>query len=312
MKNDTRIIFMGTNDFSAAILQSLIDNDYNVVAVISQPDKEVGRKRILQTTETKVLATKYNIPVFQPIKIRKDYAFVKELNPSLIITCAYGQIVPQGLLDIPPLGCINVHASLLPLLRGGAPIHHALIDGYDKTGVTIMQMIDKMDAGVMYAKKEITISDDDDLGTLWERLKVIGSELLISVLDEYIAGNLKGEEQDESKVTYAFNIKREEEKIDFNQDARNVFNQIRGLSPFIGAYTTLDGVSVKIYKSEVVPYNGNEENGTIVKIDKGIVVKCLNNAIKIKELQFSGKKKMDVNSYLNGVKKDQLLNKVFK
>ncbi|MDY4788700.1 MAG: methionyl-tRNA formyltransferase [Bacilli bacterium] len=312
MKNDTRIIFMGTNDFSAAILQSLIDNDYNVVAVISQPDKEVGRKRILQPTETKVLATKYNIPVFQPIKIRKDYAFVKELNPSLIITCAYGQIVPQGLLDIPPLGCINVHASLLPLLRGGAPIHHALIDGYDKTGVTIMQMIDKMDAGVMYAKKEITISDDDDLGTLWERLKVIGSELLISVLDEYIAGNLKGEEQDESKVTYAFNIKREEEKIDFNQDARNVFNQIRGLSPFIGAYTTLDGVSVKIYKSEVVPYNGNEENGTIVKIDKGIVVKCLNNAIKIKELQFSGKKKMDVNSYLNGVKKDQLLNKVFK
>lgn len=312
MKNDTRIIFMGTNDFSAAILQSLIDNDYNVVAVISQPDKEVGRKRILQPTETKVLATKYNIPVFQPIKIRKDYDFVKELNPSLIITCAYGQIVPQGLLDIPPLGCINVHASLLPLLRGGAPIHHALIDGYDKTGVTIMQMIDKMDAGVMYAKKEITISDDDDLGTLWERLKVIGSELLISVLDEYIAGNLKGEEQDESKVTYAFNIKREEEKIDFNQDARNVFNQIRGLSPFIGAYTTLDGVSVKIYKSEVVPYNGNEENGTIVKIDKGIVVKCLNNAIKIKELQFSGKKKMDVNSYLNGVKKDQLLNKVFK
>lgn len=312
MKNDTRIIFMGTNDFSAAILQSLIDNDYNVVAVISQPDKEVGRKRILQPTETKVLATKYNIPVFQPIKIRKDYAFVKELNPSLIITCAYGQIVPQGLLDIPPLGCINVHASLLPLLRGGAPIHHALIDGYDKTGVTIMQMIDKMDAGVMYAKKEITISDDDDLGTLWERLKVIGSELLISVLDEYIAGNLKGEEQDESKVTYAFNIKREEEKIDFNQDARNVFNQIRGLSPFIGAYTILDGVSVKIYKSEVVPYNGNEENGTIVKIDKGIVVKCLNNAIKIKELQFSGKKKMDVNSYLNGVKKDQLLNKVFK
>ena len=204
---DTRIVFMGTNDFSAAILKALIDNHYNVVGVVSQPDKEVGRKRKLTETETKVLAKQYNIPVFQPLKIRNDYEFMKELNPELVITCAYGQIVPQGLLDLSKLGNINVHASLLPKLRGGAPIHHSLIDGCQKTGVTIMQMVDKMDAGEMYAKKEITITDDMDLGSLWNDLKVIGADLLISMLDDYIDGKIKGIPQDENEVTYAWNIK---------------------------------------------------------------------------------------------------------
>ena len=305
---DTRIVFMGTNDFSAAILKALIDNHYNVVGVVSQPDKEVGRKRKLTETETKVLAKQYNIPVFQPLKIRNDYEFMKELNPELVITCAYGQIVPQGLLDLSKLGNINVHASLLPKLRGGAPIHHSLIDGCQKTGVTIMQMVDKMDAGEMYAKKEITITDDMDLGSLWNDLKVIGADLLISMLDDYIDGKIKGIPQDENEVTYAWNIKREEEHIDFNKDAREVFNLIRGLSPFIGAYCYLNEQPFKIYKSEIVTSNSDKEPGTIISVNKELVVKCKTNAIRLLEVQPSGKKCMDVKSYLNGVKKEELLN----
>ena len=310
MKN-TRIMFMGTNDFSAAILKALIDNHYNVIACVSQPDKEVGRKRILQETETKILAKEYNIPVFQPTKIRNDYEFVKELNPELIITCAYGQIVPQGLLDIPPLGSINVHASLLPKLRGGAPIHHSLIDGLDETGVTIMQMVDKMDAGEMYAKASTKILDSDDLGSLWDRLKVIGADLLIKNLDKYIDGSLIGEPQNEDEVTYAWNIKREEEHIDFNKSSREVFNLIRGLSPFIGAYALLDGVSYKIYKTEIVENNDNLVPGSIILGNKSLMVKCKDNAIKILDLQVSGKKRMDIKSFLNGTKKETLENKVF-
>ena len=304
---DTRIVFMGTNDFSAAILKSLIDNHYNVIAVVSQPDKEVGRKRKLTETETKVLAKEYNIPVYQPVKIRSDYEFMKELKPDLVITCAYGQIVPQGLLDIAPLGNINVHASLLPLLRGGAPIHRSIIEGHEKTGVTIMQMVDKMDAGEMYAKKEIKITDDMDLGMLWNALKEVGSSLLIEVLDDYIDGKIKGIPQNEDEVTYAWNIKREEEHIDFNKDARDVFNLIRGLSPFIGAYAMLNDLPFKIYKSEIVNDNSNKEAGTIISVNKEIVVKCKTNAIRLLSVQPSGKKMMDAKSYLNGCKKDELL-----
>ena len=304
---DTRIVFMGTNDFSAAILKSLIDNKYNVVAVVSQPDKEVGRKRKLTETETKILAKEYNIPVYQPVKIRNDFEFMKELNPDLVITCAYGQIVPQGLLDIAPLGNINVHASLLPLLRGGAPIHRSIIEGHKKTGVTIMQMVDKMDAGEMYAKKEIEITDDMDLGMLWNALKEVGSSLLMEVLDDYIDGKIKGIPQNEDEVTYAWNIKREEEHIDFNKDARDVFNLIRGLSPFIGAYAMLNGLPFKIYKSEIVNDNSSKEVGTIISVNKELVVKCKKDAIRLISVQPSGKKMMDVKSYLNGCNKEELL-----
>lgn len=303
-----RIVFMGTPEFSATILQGLIDNGYNVIGLVSQPDRPVGRKRVIMPTPTKEIALKYNIPVFQPEKIRKDYDFMKELNPDLIVTCAYGQIVPQGLLDIPSLGCINVHASLLPKYRGGAPIHRSIINGDKETGVTIMEMIDKMDAGRMFAKASLPILDEDNLETMFAKLQILGRDLLLDCLPTYIKGELKGEVQDENEVTYAWNIKHEEEEIDWNKSSREIFNHIRGLYPSPATFTYLDGEVVKVFVSEIVDGTSELEPGLIVNCKKGITVACGKGLLKIKELQVSGKKRMDAQSYLNGAKLD-LVNK---
>ena len=303
-----RIVFMGTPEFSATILQGLIDSGYNVIGLVSQPDRPVGRKRVIMPTPTKEIALKYNIPVFQPEKIRKDYDFMKELNPDLIVTCAYGQIVPQGLLDIPSLGCINVHASLLPKYRGGAPIHRSIINGDKETGVTIMEMIDKMDAGRMFAKASLPILDEDNLETMFAKLQILGRDLLLDCLPAYIKGELKGEVQDENEVTYAWNIKHEEEEIDWNKSSREIFNHIRGLYPSPATFTYLDGEVVKVFVSEIVDETSELEPGLIVNCKKGITVSCGKGLLKIKELQVSGKKRMDAQSYLNGAKLD-LVNK---
>lgn len=303
-----RIVFMGTPEFSATILQGLIDNCYNVIGLVSQPDRPVGRKKVIMPTPTKQIALNHNIPVFQPEKIRKDYDFMKELNPDLIVTCAYGQIVPQGLLDIPPLGCINVHASLLPKYRGGAPIHRSIINGDKETGVTIMEMIDKMDAGRMYAKASLPILDEDNLETMFAKLQILGRDLLLDILPNYIKGELKGEVQNEEEVTYAWNIKHEEEEIDWNKSSREIFNHIRGLYPSPATFTYLDSEVVKVFASEIVDETSELEPGLIVSCKKGITVACGKGLLKIKELQVSGKKRMDAQSYLNGAKLD-LVNK---
>lgn len=303
-----RIVFMGTPEFSATILQGLIDSGYNVIGLVSQPDRPVGRKKVIMPTPTKQIALNHNIPVFQPEKIRKDYDFMKELNPDLIVTCAYGQIVPQGLLDIPPLGCINVHASLLPKYRGGAPIHRSIINGDKETGVTIMEMIDKMDAGRMYAKASLPILDEDNLETMFAKLQILGRDLLLNILPSYIKGEIKGEIQNEDEVTYAWNIKHEEEEIDWNKSSREIFNHIRGLYPSPATFTYLDGEVVKVFTSEIVDETSELEPGLIVNCKKGITVACGKGLLKIKELQVSGKKRMDAQSYLNGAKLD-LVNK---
>ena len=299
-----RIVFMGTPEFSATILQGLIDNGYNVIGLVSQPDRPVGRKKVIMPTPTKAIALAHNIPVYQPEKIRKDYDFMKELNPDLIVTCAYGQIVPQGLLDIPPLGCINVHASLLPKYRGGAPIHRSIINGDKETGVTIMEMIDKMDAGRMYAKASLPILDEDNLETMFAKLQVLGRDLLLNILPSYIKGELKGEVQNEEEVTYAWNIKHEEEEIDWNKSSREIFNHIRGLYPAPATFTYLDGEVIKVFVSEIVDETSELTPGLIVNCKKGITVACGKGLLKIKELQVSGKKRIDAQSYLNGAKLD--------
>ena len=306
--NYPRIIFMGTPEFSATILQGLIDANYNVVGLVSQPDRPVGRKRVITPTPTKVIALNHNIPVFQPEKIRNDYEFIKELQPDLIVTCAYGQIVPQGLLDIPPLGCINVHASLLPKYRGGAPIHRSIINGDKETGVTIMEMIDKMDAGRMYAKASLPILDEDNLETMFAKLQIVGRDLLLEVLPSYIKGELPGIPQNEDEVTFAWNIKHEEEEINWNKTSREIFNHIRGLYPAPATFTYLDGEVVKVFVSEIVDEDTEKEPGLIVNTKKGITVACGKGLLKIKELQVSGKKRMDTQSFLNGSKLD-LVNK---
>ena len=306
-----RIVFMGTPDFSVPVLEALIEN-YNVVGVVSQPDKEVGRKRVLTPTPTKEVALKHNIPVLQPLKIRKEYDGVLELKPDLIVTCAYGQIIPKEVLDCPKLGCINVHGSLLPKLRGGAPIHHAIIDGYEETGITIMYMDEAMDSGDIISQKSIKIEDSDNVGILWDKMSLLGRDLLMETLPSIIDGTNERIKQNEDEVTFAYNIKREEEHIDFNKNSREVFNLIRGLSPVPSANAILFDEEMKIYESIISDKEYKGTCGEIVDITKqGIVVKTNDGAIIITKVKPFGKKLMDATSYVNGVGKDKLLGKVF-
>ena len=307
-----KIVFMGTPDFAVNVLQGLIDN-YDVVGVVSQPDKRIGRHQVLTNTPVKELALKYDIPVFQPIRIREDYEDILNLNPDLIVTCAYGQIIPKAILDYPRLGCVNVHASLLPKLRGGAPIHKSIIDDYGTTGVTIMYMDVKMDSGDIISQREVKILDSDNLESLHDKLSEVGTSLLLDTLPNIIDGSNSRTKQDEDEVTYAYNIKREEEHIDFSKTSREVFNLIRGLCPVPSSNAILDEKEMKIYKSTISSKNYNGEYGEIVDITKeGIVVKTGNAAIILTEVKPFGKKKMDANSYVNGIGKNNLIGKVFK
>ncbi len=306
-----KVVFMGTPDFAVPVLEGLIEN-YNVVAVVSQPDKEVGRKRILTPTEVKKVALEHGIKVFQPIKIREDYQDILALEPDIIVTCAYGQIIPKEILDYPRLGCINVHGSLLPKLRGGAPIHHAIIDGEEETGITVMYMDVKMDSGDIISQKSIKIEDSDTVETLWDKMSLLGKELLLETMPSIIEGTNQRIKQDEDKVTFGFNIKREEEKIDFNKTSREVFNQIRGLSPIPGAYAVLDDKEMKIYSSIICDKKYDSVPGEIVDcVKEGFVVSTKDASIIITDLKPFGRQRMSANAYINGVRSHGLIGKVF-
>ena len=310
MKNK-KVIFMGTPEFAVPILQMLIDNT-DVLLVVTQPDKEVGRKKEKKFSPIKELALKNNIEVFQPIKIREDYEYILSKNPDIIITCAYGQIIPNALIETPEYSAINVHASLLPKLRGGAPIHHAIIDGYDKTGITIMYMSSKMDAGDIISQKEVPITDTDNVGTLHDKLSSVGTKLLKETLSLIFERTNKRIKQNEEEVTYGYNITREEEKIDFSKSAKEVYNKIRGLNPFPLSYALLNGEETKIIEAKVSDsIKGNV--GQITGITKeSIIVKCKDKSIEITKIKPFGKRIMYVKDYLNGLKKELLLNKEFK
>lgn len=302
-----RIVFMGTASFSLAVLQMLLENQYHVVGVVTQPDRYVGRKKVLTMPDVKVEALKYDIPVIQPVRIKEDYQAILDLQPDLIITAAYGQIIPQALLDAPRLGCVNVHASLLPLYRGGAPVHQAIIDGQDKTGVTIMYMVKKMDAGDIISQKETPILQDDTVGILYDRLSDLGAKLLKETLPSLLDGTNQRIPQDESLVTYAPTLSREDERIDWNLSAKQVYNKVRGTNPWPGSYTTYQGKTVKIWAGQVhqcenaIKHHAHQDNGTIVKIFKDAIgVKVNDGVYLITELQIEGKKRMSVKDYLNG------------
>lgn len=306
------IVYMGTPDFSVGPLEKLIEK-YNVVMVVTQPDKEIGRKKEIKFSPVKECAIKNNIKVFQPSKIRENYKEILDEKPDIIITCAYGQIIPKELLDYPKYGCINIHASLLPKLRGGAPIHKAIINGYEKTGVTIMYMDEKMDSGDIIYQEEIKIEDDDNAGTLFDKLSVLGSEMIIKVLPSIIDGTNKRIKQNEEEVTYAYNITREEEKVDFNLSTKDVYNKIRGLYPWPIGYTSFDGKKVKLHLSRVGTSKKEGSIGEIINIyNDALGVKTLDGEILLTMIQFEGKKKILVKDYLNGVHdKESLLGKKF-
>ena len=305
MKNK-KVVFMGTPLFSVPVLEMLIENT-NVVWVVTQPDSFVGRKKELKYPPVKECAIKHNIPVFQPTKIRNEYEEILKYNPDIIITCAYGQIIPSILLDTPKYKAVNVHASLLPKLRGGSPLHKCIIDGYSETGVTIMYMAPGMDDGDIITQKKINIEDSDNVGTIHDKLSVMGRDLLLLTLPSIFDGTCNRTKQNESEVTFAYNIKREEEKLDFNKTAREVFNQIRGMYPFPIAYTTLNDEIIKICESKI----GDKTTGKIGEIialyDNGIGVKCSDKEIIITKLKPSGKKEMQAKDFINGRGKDKLL-----
>jgi methionyl-tRNA formyltransferase len=257
---------------------------------------------------------KYNIPVFQPVKIKEDYTDILALNPDIIVTCAYGQIIPNEILSYPKFGCINVHASLLPKYRGGAPIHKAIIDGEKITGITIMYMDTKMDSGDIISQREVEILDSDNLESLYDKLSIAGSELLLEVLPIIFEGTNDRIKQDETKVTFAYNIKREEEHIDFNKSSLEIFNLVRGLSPIPSANAILEDLEMKIYNCKIGNNNyPNKKCGEIVDVTKeGIVVKSGDGSIILLDIKPFGKKKMNSYSYVNGIGKDKIIGKVFK
>lgn len=311
MKN-LKVIFMGTPSFAVPVLEKLIENT-DVIMVVCQPDKEKDRKGNIIYPETKKLAIEKNIEVYQPIKIREEYQYILDKNPDIIITCAYGQIIPTEILEYPKYGCINVHGSLLPKLRGGAPIHHAIINGDKVTGMTIMYMDKKMDAGDIISKKEVEIKESDNLDSLYSKMSLVGADLLLETLPSIINGTNDRIKQNENEVTFGFNITKEDEIINFNDKAINVFNKIRGLDSIPGASTYLDGKRVKIYKVLVTDKKTKGVAGEIVDIEKdGIFVATSDYIIKIIELKMEGKKRCRVFEYLNGIQnKKELIGKVF-
>lgn len=290
---------MGTPDFAVPILETLIQNT-KVVLVVSQPDKKVGRKQILTKTPIHEVADKYGISVFQPEKIRNDYERILEVKPDIIITCAYGQIIPKVLLDLPRLGCINVHASLLPKLRGGAPLHHAIIDGLDKTGVTIMYMDEAMDTGDIISTISYDIKSSDTTEDIHDTLRKLGAKLLIDTLPSIITGTNRRIKQNETEATYGYNITREEEHIDFNKRGVEIDRLVRGLYSWPLANTIIGDTEYKIVAGYFVKGKGNP--GMISDISKKVLgIGCLDGTYYVTKIKPAGKKIMDIKDFLNGI-----------
>ena len=296
-----KIVFMGTPSFSVPILEALIEK-YQVIGVVTQPDKMVGRKREIVYSPVKECAIKHNIPLFQPERIRNDYENIMALNPGLIVTAAYGQIVGMKLLNSPKYRSINVHASLLPKYRGGAPIHAAIKNGDSYTGVTIMYMEKAMDAGDILGTVKVPILDTDDCGSMFEKLSLAGRDLLLEVIPNLIDGKITPIKQIESDATFAYNVTKEEEKLDFNLPARSVFNHIRAYNPNPVAYMLLGNDSIKVYSSRVSDETHHTTPGEVIKITKnGFLMACgENTTLEILEVQPSGKKRMSARDFGNG------------
>ena len=302
-----RIVFMGTAELSCASLEKLSgDNQFQVVAVVTQPDKPKGRDLKLTPSPVKVLAEKLNLPVLQPLKAR-DEKFIAELRglkPDLMVVVAYGQILPQSLLDVPAHGCLNVHTSLLPKYRGAAPIQWAIADGNAETGVTIMQMDAGIDTGPVLSVRRTPILPTDDSQVLHDRLAQLGAELLIETIPAYVAGTIRVQPQPAEGSTYAAKIKKEDGKIDWSQPAEKIWNRLRAFSPWPGGFTFLQAEPkpqlLKIWKAEPVEKSGGA--GEVLSADKtGIIVGCGQNALRILELQREGGKRLTAEQFLAGV-----------
>ncbi|KAF1304115.1 methionyl-tRNA formyltransferase [Enterococcus saccharolyticus] len=299
----TKIVFMGTPQFSVPILEGLAA-DYEVVAVVTQPDRPVGRKRVITPTPVKEAALRLNIPVLQPEKISgsPEMAEIAELQPDLIVTAAFGQFLPEKLLAIPTYGAINVHASLLPKYRGGAPVHYSIIDGEKETGVTIMEMIKKMDAGGIYAQGKLPITKQDDVGTMFDKLSALGKDLLLETLPKIIDGSLQPVPQEEDKVTFSPNITREQEAIDWSKTAEAIDCQVRGMRPWPIAFTMYGDQRWKLWAVTPLEETTTQAPGTIIhRSKKELWIACgQGTVLAINTLQPAGKGQQEITAFLNG------------
>ena len=296
-----RIIYLGTPDFAVKPLLKLIENGYDVVAVVCNHDKPVGRKQVLTPPPVKVVALENNIPCYQYDKIRVEgVEDLKALKPDLMVTCAFGQILSQEILDIPRLGVINIHASLLPKYRGASPIHYAILNGESKTGITIMKTDIGIDTGDIIMQEEIDIPEKQTMGELFESLSVLGAELIIKALPSIIDETCVFTKQDDKIATLTKIIKKEMAKIDWNNNAKDIVNQIRAFNPAPVAFTTFENNPFKIYEAEVCSLKG--QVGKILKADKELVIGCKDGSVALKVVQKAGGKPMNIADFLRGAK----------
>jgi methionyl-tRNA formyltransferase len=298
---DMRIVFMGTPQFACPTLQMLLDRGEHVVAVVTQPDRPKGRGQQLQPPPVKELAATHGIPVFQPLKVRVPEAVeqIRAYAPDLIVVIAFGQILPKALLDIPRLGCINVHASLLPRYRGAAPLNWCIINGETETGITTMLMDVGLDTGDMLVKRAIPIHPDEDASSLHDRLAILGAETMAETLDLLTAGRLVPQRQDDSLSCYAPMLKKELGAIDWRKSPAEISNLVRGVTPWPGAYTRLDGKLLKLFRAHTACGEGSP--GTVLRADAdGLEIACSGGSIVFTDLQLEGKKRMKAADFLAG------------
>lgn len=298
-----RVIFMGTPDFAVATLQTLIEK-HEVVAVVTQPDKPKGRGKAMQMPPIKEKALEYDIPVYQPIRVRGDEAFLEQMKqyaPDIIVVVAFGQILPESILELPRLGCINVHASLLPKYRGAAPIQWAVIDGEKESGVTTMYMAKGLDTGDMLDQAVVPLSEKETGGSLHDKLSRMGAELILTTLDKLQSGTAIRTVQDDAASCYAKMLTKELGAIDWSQDAVSIERLIRGLNPWPSAYTRLGGKTLKIWDADVVETDEKEQAGTIIEVTKRtMVVQTGHGGLSLNEIQLEGKKRMKTEAFLLG------------
>lgn len=298
-----RVLFMGTPDIAKGCLQKLIDEKYDIIGVVTQPDKPQNRGKKLGMPPVKELALKYDIPVYQPIKARDEefVATLKELNPDIIVVVAFGQILPKSILDIPKFGCINVHVSLLPKYRGAAPINWVIINGEEKTGVTTMYMDEGLDTGDMILTEEFDLDDEITAGELHDKMKDRGADVLIETLKQIEKGTAPRIPQNHEEFTYAPMMNKALGEINWSKSAREIHNLVRGVNPWPSAYTTYEGSTMKVWKTEVLNETSDKEPGTILKVDKdGIRISTKDNVVLVKEIQMPGKKRVLVSEYIKG------------
>lgn len=300
-----RVIFMGTTPFSCVVLDTLIKNGYDLVAVVTQPDRPFGRKKVLKASPVKEMALAHGIPVVQPENIREDVDCVLDFKPDLVVTCAYGQIVPKVILDSPKYLCLNVHASLLPKYRGGAPIHWSIIRGEKQTGVTLMRMDPGMDSGGMLSSRAVTIESDDKMSDVEAKLMQASVGLIEEDLPRYLKGEIDFVEQNPDEVTLAYTIQRKDEFVSFDRDVQEVYNHIRGLISWPVGYGVLEDNNVKFHDASMVRKDHQHKAGEIIALDTdGIHVACHGGIIILKKIQLAGRPAVDAQDAIRGLAQD--------